>query len=320
MARFVASRLVLVLPQLLGVAVVMFIIIHLAPGDPIAALVGDFPAPPEYIQHVRAAFGLDRPLGDQLARYVTAVAAGNFGFSFFYQSPVALVILNRAGATALLTSTALVIATGLGVGLGIAAARRPFSWIDNAVSAAALAGFSIPVFWLGQLLIVLFAVALGWLPATGMMSLRAPSTGAAHWADVAAHLILPAAALSTGYLTLTTRLTRASMLEALTQDYVRTARGKGLGERMVLLRHALPNALLSILTLIGYNIGFILSGSVLVETVFGWPGLGRLLYDSLFKRDYPLLLGIFLTSGAAAIAANLLTDLAYAYFDPRIRY
>jgi len=320
MARFAVSRLLLALPQLLGVAVAMFVIIHLAPGDPVAALVGDFPAPPEYVQHIREEFGLNRPLWDQLVRYVAALARGDVGFSFFYRSAVAWIILSRAGATALLTGAALAIATVLGVGLGIASARRPFTWLDNVVSIVALAGFSIPVFWLGQLLIVLFAGTLGWFPATGMVSLRGPSVGPAHWVDLLAHLVLPAVALSTGYLAITTRLTRASMMEALTQDYIRTARGKGLGERLVLLRHAFPNALLSILTLIGYNVGFILSGSVLVETVFGWPGLGRLLYDSLFKRDYPVLLGMFLTTGAMAIVANLLTDMACAYLDPRIRY
>lgn len=320
MARFALFRLVLAVPQLLGVAVAMFIVIHLAPGDPVAALVGDFPASPDYIRHVRADFGLDRPLGVQLMRYVGALARGDFGYSFFYRAPVAGVVARRAGPTALLTGTALAVATVLGLALGITSARRPFSWADNAVSAIALAGFSIPVFWLGQLLIVLFAVLLGWLPATGMASLRAPSAGPGHVWDVALHLLLPAGALSLGYLAITMRLTRAGMIDALTQDYIRTARGKGLAERLVLLRHALPNALLSILTLVGYNVGFILSGSVLVETVFGWPGLGRLLYDSLFKRDYPVLLGIFLTTAVVAIAANFLTDLAYAALDPRIRY
>jgi peptide/nickel transport system permease protein len=176
------------------------------------------------------------------------------------------------------------------------------------------------VFWLGQLLVILFAIQLQWLPSSGMASLRGNPQGLDLWIDVGRHLILPALTLSFGYLSLTTRLMRSSTIEVLQQDYIRTSRAKGASERTVVLKHAVPNALLPILTSTGYYLGFLLSGSALVETVFAWPGLGRLLYDSLFRRDYPVLMGIFLITSLAAIIGNLLADLAYAKIDPRIRY
>lgn len=320
MIQFMVTRLLLAIPQLLGVGGAMFLIIHLVPGDPVIALVGDFPAPPEYIARIRAEFGLDQSLGERFFRYLMALVRGDLGFSFAYRTSVLHLIVERAGATILLTGTALIMGTSFGLLLGISSTRWSFSRLDNIISVISLAGFSIPVFWLGQLLIILFAVHLGWFPSTGMVSLRAPAVGWGRWMDILKHLILPASALSFGYLAITTRLTRTSMLEVLNQDYIRTARSKGVLEYRVLVRHAFPNAMLSVVTLIGYNIGLILSGSVLVETVFGWPGLGRLLYDSLFRRDYPVLMGIFLTVSTAAILANLLTDLTYAFLDPRIRY
>jgi len=206
------------------------------------------------------------------------------------------------------------------LGLGVLAARRPFAWVDGGVSGGALIGFSVPVFWLGQLLILLFAVTLGWLPAQGMVSLRAAPGGWERVLDVGAHLVLPAGALTLRILAMTTRLTRASLLEVLGREFIRTAQAKGAGARRVLFRHALPNALLPVVTFVGYQLGFILAGSALVETVFGWPGLGRLLYDSVFTRDYPVLLGIFLTVSLSVIVANLLTDLLYGHLDPRIRH
>ncbi len=320
MIQFMVTRLLLAIPQLLGVGGAMFLIIHLVPGDPVIALVGDFPAPPEYIARIRAEFGLDQSLGERFFRYLMALVRGDLGFFFLFRKSVHHLIVERAGATILLTGTALIMGTSFGLLLGISSARWSFSRLDNIISVISLAGFSIPVFWLGQLLIILFAVHLGWFPSTGMVSLRAPVVGLGRWMDILKHLILPASALSFGYLAITTRLTRTSMLEVLNQDYIRTARAKGVLEYRVLVRHAFPNAMLSVVTLIGYNTGLILSGSVLVETVFGWPGLGRLLYDSLFRRDYPVLMGIFLTVSTAAILANLLTDLTYAFLDPRIRY
>lgn len=319
MWRYALGRVLQIPPLVLGIAVVLFAIVHLAPGDPIQALVGDFPAPDEYVRKVREDFGLDRPLIVQFGRYVGALARGDLGYSFVYRQPVLTLIAERAGATALLTLTALAFASTLGVALGVLAARRPFSLLDGVVSGGSVAGFSVPVFWLGQLLILLFAVVLGWLPSQGMVSVREDYQGWARAGDVALHLLLPAFALSLRFLGMTARLARSSMLEVLGRDYIRSAQAKGAGELRVLLRHALPNAFLPVLTLLGYNLGFVLAGSALVETVFGWPGMGRLLYDSVFARDSPVLLGIMVTVSLTVVTANLVTDLLYAWVDPRIR-
>jgi peptide/nickel transport system permease protein len=305
---------------LFGLVTVIWLVVRLAPGDPVLALVGDFPAPEEYVRKVRAEFGLDRSLPEQFVRYVAAVATGDLGFSFVFRRPVLGLVLERATATALLTVSALGLASIVGGALGLVAARRPFSVLDALISGGSVVGFSIPVFWLGQLLILLFAVTLGWLPAQGMVSLRASPEGWDRVLDVARHLVLPAAALSLRFLAMTARLARASTLEVLGRDYVRTAQAKGASEPRVLIRHALPNAILPVLTLVGYNFGFVLAGSALIETVFGWPGMGRLLYDSVFARDFPVLLGIMIVVSLTVVLANLATDLLYAYFDPRIRF
>ena len=320
MARYVAVRLLQIPAVLFGLVTVIWLVVRLAPGDPVLALVGDFPAPEEYVRKIRAEFGLDRSLAEQFVRYVAAVATGDLGFSFVFRQPVLGLVLERAAATALLTVTALGLASIAGLALGIVAARRPFSVLDALISGGSVVGFSVPVFWLGQLLILLFAVTLGWLPAQGMVSLRASPEGWDRVLDVARHLVLPAAALALRFLAMTARLARASTLEVLGRDYVRTAQAKGASEPRVLFRHALPNAILPVLTLVGYNFGFVLAGSALIETVFGWPGMGRLLYDSVFARDFPVLLGIMIVVSLTVVLANLATDLLYAYFDPRIRF
>ena len=320
MARYVAGRLLQIPAVLFGLVTVIWLVVRLAPGDPVLALVGDFPAPEEYVRKIRAEFGLDRSLPEQFVRYVAAVATGDLGFSFVFRRPVLGLVLERATATALLTVTALGLASIAGGALGLVAARRPFSVLDALISGGSVVGFSVPVFWLGQLLILLFAVTLGWLPAQGMVSLRVSPEGWDRVLDVARHLVLPAAALSLRFLAMTARLARASTLEVLGRDYVRTAQAKGASEPRVLFRHALPNAILPVLTLVGYNFGFVLAGSALIETVFGWPGMGRLLYDSVFARDFPVLLGIMIVVSLTVVLANLATDLLYAYFDPRIRF
>ena len=320
MARYALVRLLQIPPVLLGLVTVIWLVVRLAPGDPVLALVGDFPAPDEYVKRIREEFGLDRSLPEQFLRYVTAVARGDLGFSFVFRRPVLGLVLERAAATALLTVTALLFASLAGVAVGVLSARRPFSWVDGLISGGSVVGFSVPVFWLGQLLILLFAVTLGWLPAQGMVSVRENPEGWARVRDIALHLVLPAAALSLRSLAMTARLARASMLEVLGRDYIRTAQAKGAAGLRVLIGHALPNAVLPVLTLVGYNLGFVLAGSALVETVFGWPGMGRLLYDSVFARDFPVLLGIMIVVSLTVVLANLATDLLYAYFDPRIRY
>jgi peptide/nickel transport system permease protein len=319
MMGFVARRLFAAVPMLLAVIIVNFTMVHLAPGDPVQSFIGDFPAPPEYVEEIRHRLGLDRPLWEQMASYVASVATGDLGYSFAARRPVLSLIAERTVSTLTLTVTAMVFAAVLGILIGVSAARRRGSWRDNLVTSVSLLGFSIPAFWLGQLLILLFAVILGVLPAQGMTSVREEYTGLAHIADVATHLVLPALALSLRYLVSAARLTRASVIEAMSSDYILTARAKGASASRVLYAHALPNALLPVATSIGYNFGYVLAGSALVETVFGWPGLGRLLYDSMLSRDTPVILGIFLASASIAVIVNLLTDLAYGLLDPRMR-
>ncbi|MBI2131569.1 MAG: ABC transporter permease [Candidatus Tectomicrobia bacterium] len=320
LAQFVLRRVLQAIPLLLAVAVVNFTLIHLAPGNPIDILVGDFPAPPEYTARLSRDFGLDLPLWQQLLLYIGRVFQGNLGFSFANRQPVLEVILGRLPATLLLSGTALLLAAVLGVGLGVLSSRRPYSWLDNFTSVLSLVGFSMPVFWLGQLLIMGFALELRWLPAQGMVSLRSDPGGWSWVLSIAAHLLLPALALSVRFLALNSRISRASMLEVLRQEYIVAARAKGLSEGKVVYFHALRNSLIPIVTVIGFNFGFLLAGSALVETVFAWPGIGRLLYDSIFNRDYPVIMGIFLVVCSGIVVVNLLTDIAYAYLDPRVRF
>jgi peptide/nickel transport system permease protein len=311
---FVVRRLLLGIPLLLGVVVVNFALIQLAPGDPATILVGDFPAPPGYIAQVRHDFGLDRPLPVQLVRYVGEILHGNLGYSFANRQPVTGLIAGRLGATLELTLTGLLLASLLGIALGTLAARVRGGWLDGAVQVAALAGYSVPEFWLGQILILAFAVGLGWLPSQGNMSLR----GTHGALDQLRYLVLPATALSLRQLALIARITRTALIEVMAQDYILAARARGASERRVFLAHAVRNAAAPVVTVIGYNAGFVLAGSALIETVFGWPGIGRLLFDSISNRDYPVMLAILLLISATVVIANLLTDVLHLLIDQRI--
>jgi len=319
MWKYLATRTVQTIPLLLGIIVINFVLVHLAPGDPISFLVGDFPAPEQYVQELRTKFGLDKPLHVQLGLYLEHVIRGDLGFSFAQRRPVLTIVFERAAATAVLSLTALFFGTCLGVALGVLAAKYRDTILDGLATSASVAGLSFPVFWLGQLMLILFAVKLELLPVQGMQSVRETYTGIAYYVDIAAHLILPAFVLSLQFLAVTARLTRASMLETLTQEYIVAARAKGVAEVIIVLKHALRNSLVPVLTIVGYNFGYVLAGSVLVETVFGWPGIGRLLFDSVRMRDYPHLMGIFIVVSLSIIVANLLTDLMYVALDPRIR-
>jgi peptide/nickel transport system permease protein len=315
----IAARLALLLPQLFGVALVVFVITHVMPGDPVTALVGDYPAPPEYVVQLRHDLGLDQSLWVQFVDYAGRLLHGNLGYSFAYGDPVIDVIGARLVPTLVLAGSALFLGSALGVALGVLAAARHLRTTDHLVTAFALIGFSVPSFFLSQVLILLFAVRLGWLPSIGMRSLHDDPTGWGAALDAAAHLLLPTVALACGHLALITRLTRSSMIETLSNDYIRTARAKGIAPLHVLFTHALRNALLPVLTAGGYSVGLLLSSSALVETVFGWPGIGRLLYDSLGRRDYPVLVGIFLVTSVLAILANLIVDLLAVRADPRLQ-
>ncbi len=316
LATFVVRRLLGAVPLLLGVVIVNFALIQLAPGDPVSTLVGDFPAPPEYIAQMRHDFGLDQSLPIRLLRYLEQLAHGNLGYSFANRQPVGGLILDRMGATLSLTLSALALASLAGIALGIVAARRRGRWMDRVVQVVSLVGYSVPEFWLGQLLILLFAVWLGWLPAQGARSLRGPPPGLV---DHLRYLILPATALSLRYLALISRITRAALMEILGADHILAARARGIRERRVLFVHALRNAAAPVLTVIGYNLGFVLAGSALIETVFGWPGIGRLLYTSISQRDTPVMLAILLLVSASVVLVNLLTDLLHRAIDPRVR-
>jgi peptide/nickel transport system permease protein len=318
MKVYVVSRLGRLIPVCFLVVVFNFLLIHMAPGDPVQLLAGEA-ASPEYVARIRAEFGLDQPIHRQLLVYLGKVLQGDLGRSFQFRQPVASLIVSRIPATLLLMLTALVVAVIVGVGLGLLASGRPNSWVDQTARLVSLLGFSVPIFWLGQMLLLLFALWLAWLPVQGMRSLREPQTGLAGVLDVLRHLVLPAVSFAFYNIALFSRLTRGAMVTILQEDFIRTARAKGLNERRIFLGHALRNALLPLVTVIGANVGLLLVGSVLTETVFGWPGLGRLMYEALYARDYPVLMGLFLFVSVAVVLANLATDLSYARLDPRIR-
>jgi peptide/nickel transport system permease protein len=319
MLRFLLARLGWALPVILAILIINFLIVHIVPGDPIQALVGDFPAPPGYAESIRHEFGLDQPLPTQLGLYLLNLAKGELGFSFANRQPVLTLVLQRAEFTLILMLPALIAAAMLGIVMGLAAAPRAGSLYDSAITAFSLIGFSVPIFWLGQLLIIVFAIKLRLLPAQGMFSLREQLSGFAFIRDVLWHLVLPAFSITIYYVAIVARVARASVLDALSRDFVLTAKAKGLSRRHVLWRHVLPNALIPVVTVIGYNFGYSLTGAILVETVFAWPGLGNLFITSIGNRDYPVLQGIFLFTAIAVVIANVATDMLYAALDPRVR-
>lgn len=314
---YVLRRLFQVVPAVAGIVVATFLVIHLAPGDPVVALGGQT-GDAAYYDDLRARYGLDRPLPTQFAVYARRLATGDLGSSFVQGRPVVDIIGERLGPTLLLMGTALVLSTAGGIALALLATRRPFGPVDFGVGTAALLGYAVPVFWLAQVVLLVVAFRSGWFPVQGMTNARAGYTGRAAVADVAHHLVLPAAVLAVAELALTSRVTRAGLLEQLGQDYVRTARAKG--ARRVTIRHALPNALLPVVSVVGTRIGLLFAGAILTETVFAWPGLGRLLLSATRTRDHPVLLGLVLLVALSVVLVNLVTDLVYTRIDPRIRY
>lgn len=312
-------RILQAIPLMLGALVLNFGLIHLAPGDPIYLFAGDT-GDANYYAMMRARYGLDQPIANQLALYFLNAAQGEFGHSYAYHRPVFEVIGARLPATLLLMLPSFALSTGLAIVLGIVAARRPHTWLDHTISLATLVGYAMPAFWLGQLMILIFAVWLQWFPIQGMVDVRENYQGWQYYVDVLRHLVLPMTSLGLLHLALVTRLTRNGVREQLVEDYVRTAYAKGLSANQVVRRHALQNALLPVVTAIGYQIGTLIAGAVLIEIIFAWPGIGRLLYDATLQRDYPLLMGIFLLIVFSVIVANLVTDLVYTFLDPRVRY
>jgi peptide/nickel transport system permease protein len=315
MGRYILVRLLLAIPTLVGVSIVLFVVLHLAPGGPEAMLIGD-----QFNEEMAAAarrnLGLDRPLPVQYATWLQTLLRGDLGHSFFSGVPVSDVIGQRVAATIQLAAAALAVAVTGGIGLGIVAAVRQRSPVDRLATGVALLGVSFPPFWLGIVLIMVFSVNLGWFPSSGIATYGAEG-------DLGSrirHLVLPALTLAALQLAVYMRFTRSAMIESLNQDYVRTARAKGLAERAVVVRHALRNSLIPLLTIASFSIKSLVGGAVFVEVVFAWPGLGRLTVDSVFARDYPVVLGLTMLLSAVTIGANVLVDVLYAVVDPRIRY
>ena len=318
---YIFKRVAYGLILMLFVVVLNFLLIRLAPGDPAVVIAGEMGgATEEMLEQIREAYGLNKPVLTQLAIYIGNVASGNLGESFFFNKPVAELISQRIGPTILLVIVAQLLSIFLGVFLGVLAARKPNGLMSAFVSVFATVGYAVPVFWTGIMLIILFASVLPIFPVEGMQSVRLRD---APWhvqvLDVAHHLVLPAFTLAVIYLAQYARLSRASMLEVLGSDYIRTARAKGASERTVLFHHALRNAALPILTVAGLQFGNLISGALLVETVFNWPGMGRLAFDSILRRDYPTIMGVLFFASAMVVVANLLTDLSYRLADPRLR-
>lgn len=318
--RYVIRRLLQAVPVVLGVVVLNFLLLQLAPGDAATVLAGEAGgAPLEYIQQLRQRFGLDQPLIVQLGLYIKNILALDLGYSFRNQSAVLPLILGRLWPTLLLMGTTLLLSVGAGVLLGLLAAIWVRTWKDHLISFAAIIAYAMPLFWIGLMLILVFSIKLGWLPTSGMEDAAAFYEGWDRVVDIARHLILPSFTLSFFYMALYARLMRATMLEQRGLDYVTTARAKGLTERQITMRHVVRNSLLPVVTVAGVQIGGLLGGSVIVEAVFAWPGLGQLAFQALFARDLNLLLGIFFISSCLVVVVNILIDIVYLILDPRIR-
>ncbi|HEX7629145.1 MAG TPA: ABC transporter permease [Candidatus Methylomirabilis sp.] len=305
MLPYILRRIVMLLPVLFGVTLVSFSLLHLVPGDP-AEVLGGQEASKADIDRIRKEYGLDQPLVVQYARFVGNAVRGDLGISIQSRHPVRELLLQRLSFTLQLALASVLVAAALGLLAGIISSTRQYSFFDTASMLGALFGISMPIFWLGLLLILVFAAKLQWLPSGGTGSIR--------------HLIMPAIALGSASAAVIARMTRASMLEVTRQDYIRTARATGYRERVIIFRHALKNAMIPVLTVFGLEFGSMLGGAVLTETVFSLPGIGRLLVEGIFARDYPVVQGAMILVASTFVLVNLLTDVAYAFFDPRIRY
>jgi peptide/nickel transport system permease protein len=313
MAAYILRRLFATIPVMVVVAVFVFFLLRLAPGDPATIIAGE-DATAATIAAVRSKLGLDRPVLEQFVVWVGGILRGDFGTSIFSNLPVTRLIAQRIEPTLSLMLSTLFVAVALAIPLGVLAAWKAHKLIDRLVMTFAVLGFAMPVFLVGYVLIYVFAVKFGWLPVQGYVPIR---EGLWPWAE---SLILPSVALGVTYMALIARITRASMLEVLAQDYIRTATSKGLATDRVLLLHALKNASVPIVTVIGIGIALLISGVVITETVFNIPGLGRLTVDAVLKRDYPIVQGLIIVFAAAKVLVNLIIDISYVFLDPRIRY
>jgi len=313
MTAYIARRLLSMLPVMAIVALFVFLLLHLAPGDPAAIMAGDN-ATPDNIAQIRQKLGLDEPIWKQFVVWIASLAQGNLGNSMFWGDPVTTLIAQRAEPTISLAVTTIGVAVIIAVFLGIVAAANAGTGIDRFVMGFAVMGFSVPVFVVGYLLIFLFAIELKWLPVQGYTPF---AEGVLPWLR---NLVLPSVALGLAYVALIARITRATMLDVLSEDYMRTARAKGVASTPLLLKHALKNAAVPIVTVIGIGVALLIGGVVITETVFNIPGIGRLVVDAIARRDYPIIQGVIMVFSGVYVLVNLLVDLSYTFFDPRIRY
>ncbi|NPV68741.1 MAG: ABC transporter permease [Anaerolineae bacterium] len=321
MTRYIIRRLIQAVPLLIAISVIVFAIVEIAPGDPAQMYVDpEKGADPEYIVQVRRSLGLDQPVYVRYVSWLVKTLQGDFGFSFRTRRPVALEIGDRLPNTLLLGGVALVMSILVAVPIGIISALKRYTLIDYILSTLALVGISVPVFWVALVLLQVFAIHLNWLPGVGMRSVRVQYEGFEATLDVIRHMILPATVLSLAQTASWSRYQRSALLEVLGQDYIRTARAKGARERRVIGLHALRNALIPMVTLIGLSVPSIVTGAFITETIFGWPGMGRLGVESINGRDYPIIMAVTMLSAVLIVVGNLLADIAYAWVDPRIRY
>jgi len=333
MLRYIIRRFLTIIPVLLGVSILVFGFIRLIPGDPATVMLGER-ATPESVARVRQQLGLDKPVYQQYLIYVSHALRGDLGMSILRQEPVTRELVRRFPGTIELSLGAILFATLVGVPSGILSATRRGSWIDSLSMLIALTGVSMPIFWLGLMLSFAFAVLLHWLPTSGRLTatmeydpitnlviLDSLLQGNLHLLlDGLRHLVLPAVALGTIPMAIIARMTRSAMLEVLSQDYIRTAQAKGLPQRTVILRHALRNALLPVITVVGLQVGRLLAGAILTETIFAWPGIGRWIVEAIYARDYPIVQGVTLFIACIFVLVNLTVDVLYAFVDPRIHY
>lgn len=321
MLTYLARRLIMLVPLLLGVTLISFVIMNLSPGDPMAMYLDpDKPKTPEQIAAIRRDLGLDKPLMVRYFLWLGRLLKGDMGYSIASKQPVAQEIAHRVPSSLLLASVSLLVSFVLGIALGIYSALNQYKTSDYVLTVLSFIGVSMPSFWFAMLLIILFTGTLGWLPSVGMVDFRTPPGAWNHIVDVARHLVMPVMVTSLGSIAGWARLERSAMLEVIRQDYIRTARSKGLRERLVIWRHAVRNAAIPIVTALGMALPGLIGGSFVIESIFGWPGLGRLGTQAVFNRDYAVIMGTTLISSILIMFGNLLADVIYAAVDPRIRY
>jgi len=320
MAYYVVRRTLEMALVVLLVITFNFLLIHIAPGDPATTMAGEM-ATPEYVQAIREKYGLNKPVYEQLLLYLVNVLRGDLGVSFAYHEPVLEMIIEKTPATLLLVVPSLLISFTFGTLLGALSAKKYGSKTDNALSLASLTMYSMPIFWFGLILMLLFGIRLGWFPIMGMTSVEKQFDTASYIGDLIWHLLLPTLTLSLTYMgPLFLRIARSSVIEVMKEDFITAERAEGLTENAIFYKHALRNALLPSITQLGLMLGFVMAGAMVTETVYGWPGLGYFMYQSIFTRDYPVMMGLFIVTSIGVVVASLITDLSYAFLDPRVVY